>query len=207
MQVILLSLTMISQDLYTSNQIAKLGNSLIYLCNNLERATKTHLLKLVFIIEELSIKELGIPFFDLRFDLWKLGPVSKDLYVELSDELNLLSPYIITERGSDGNSIVKPKKPFSDDEFSDNEIVLLEKIVERFKYCTAKELVNFTHKKDSPWYNTALKNGVLELLESGKKNTTDIPIDLSQLLVEDVNKLMFYQSHIEFLKQSKALKS
>ena len=204
---ILVSLKMLEQDLYTNNQLEKLGNSLIFLCDNLEKATKTHLLKLVFIIEELSVKELGIPFFDLRFDLWKLGPVSKDLYVELSEELNLLSPYIVTELTKDGTTIIRSKKSFSDDEFSDNEMKLLESIVERFKYCTANELVNFTHKKDSPWYNTALKNGVLELLESGKMNTTEIPIDLSELLADNADKLMFYQSHKEFLKQSKTLKS
>ena len=80
--------------LYTQNQLDKLGNTLIFLCKNLEKATKTHLLKLVFIIEEISIMKFGVPFFDLRFDVWKLGPVSKDLFVELTDELNLLEPYI-----------------------------------------------------------------------------------------------------------------
>ena len=59
---------MAKQDIYTKNQIDKLGNTLIYLCGKLERASKTHLLKLVFIIEEISIKKFGIPFFDLRFD-------------------------------------------------------------------------------------------------------------------------------------------
>jgi len=194
------------QEIYTKNQLDKLGNTLIYLCENLERASKTHLLKLVFIIEEISILKFGIPFFDLRFDLWKLGPVSKDLYVELSDELNLLKPYIVKEI-KEGVTLVYPKKKFSDDEFSDNEMKLLNEIVDRFKHCTAGELINFTHKKNTPWYNTALKNGVLDLLESGKMTTTDIEINLAELIEDDPDKLLLYNSHKEFLIQSKSLKA
>lgn len=197
---------MAKQEIYTKNQLDKLGNTLIYLCENLERASKTHLLKLVFIIEEISILKFGIPFFDLRFDLWKLGPVSKDLYVELSDELNLLKPYIVKEI-KEGVTLVYPKKKFSDDEFSDNEMKLLNEIVDRFKHCTAGELINFTHKKNTPWYNTALKNGVLDLLESGKMTTTDIEINLAELIEDDPDKLLLYNSHKEFLIQSKSLKA
>ena len=170
--------------LYTQNQLDKLGNTLIFLCKNLEKATKTHLLKLVFIIEEISIMKFGVPFFDLRFDVWKLGPVSKDLFVELTDELNLLEPYI-SKIVNDGATIISPKKGFSDDEFSDNEMNLLNEIVDRFKYCTAKELINFTHKKNSLWYNAALRNGVLELLEAGKMTTTNIEINMAELVEGD----------------------
>lgn len=191
--------------LYTKSQIDKLGNALIFLCRNLEKSTKTHLLKLIFIIEEISIMKFGVPFFDLRFDVWKLGPVSKDLFVELTDEPNLLEPYI-SKQINDGATIISPKKDFSDDEFSDNEIHLLNEIVERFKYCTAKELINFTHKKNSLWYNAAQRNGVLELLESGKMTTTNIEINMSELIEEDEEKFMIYNSHKEFLTQSKSLK-
>ncbi|HTE09591.1 MAG TPA: Panacea domain-containing protein [Chitinophagaceae bacterium] len=201
---------MIKADFYTKNQIEKLGNALIFLCEKMqavnEPVSKTHLLKLVFIIEEISVKKYGIPFFDLRFDVWKLGPVSKDLFYELSEEPTLLSDYIIREV-TNGNVYIKPKKSFSDDEFNDNEIALLEQISERFLYCTAGELINYTHKKDSPWYNTAYKHGVLDLLESGAKTTTDIEIKLCESIENDSQKLALYRSHKDFLAQSKTLKS
>ena len=199
---------MLPQTLHNNRQIEKLGNGLIFLCNNLEKASKTHLLKLVYIIEEISIKKFGIPFFNLDFYLWHLGPVNQDLYVQLSESTTILEPYITTEPSADGKSvIVKAKREFSDAEFSDNEIALLESIIDRFKHCTAKELINHTHKKDSLWYNTAVKNGLWEVLESGQKTTTEIQLDLSELIRDNPNKLNFYNSHKEFLKQSKALKS
>lgn len=197
---------MTKQDIYTKNQIEKLGNTLIYLCENLEKASKTHLLKLIFIIEEISIKKFGIPFFGLRFDVWKLGPVSKDLFVELTDEPNLLEPYISKDI-KDGYPCISAKKKFSDDEFTDNEMALLKEVAERFKYCTANELINFTHKKNTPWYNAAQRNGVLELLESGQMTTTNIEINLAEDIEDDAAKISLYNSYKEFLSQSKSLKA
>lgn len=188
---------------YTQSQIDKLGNTLIYLCENMgEPISKTHLLKLVFIIEEISIKRYGLPFFDLRFDLWKLGPVSKDLFVELTDAPNLLAEYIEKD-----DLIINAKAKFNDDEFSDLEVDLLKEVSDRFKFCTTTELINFTHRKGTPWYNTAVKHGMLEILESGKKNTTDIEIDMAQIIEDDEQKLSFYLDNKEFLSMSNSLNS
>jgi uncharacterized phage-associated protein len=197
-------------DIYTQNQIDKLGNTLIFLCNKMQKAgekvSKTHLLKLIFIIEEISVKKYGIPFFDLRFDVWKLGPVSKDLFVELSGEPNLLADYITRETDNE-ITYIKPKKEFSDDEFSDIELQLLEEISERFLYCTANELINVTHRKNSPWYNAAVKNGILNELEAGKIVTTDIEINLEETIEEDERKVSLYRNHKDFLAISKSLKT
>jgi uncharacterized phage-associated protein len=200
---------MIKADFYTHNQIEKLGNALIFLCEKRKQAgesvSKTHLLKLIFIIEEISVRKYGIPFFDLRFDVWKLGPVSKDLFYELTEEPTMLAEYIELDKE---NKLVKPKRSFSDDEFSDIEMNLLEEISDRFLYCTAAELVNHTHRKHSPWHNTALKNGVLDLLETGAiPPITDIEIDLSECLEGDPLRLALYTAHKEFLAQSKSLQS
>lgn len=194
------------QELYTGDQIAKLGNTIVFLTEKMPSMTKPKLLKLIYIIEELSVKKYGIPFFDLRFDVWKLGPVSRDLFVELSSEPVLLAEYIIKEETTD-TTVIKAKKAFSDDEFNDIEIKLLEDIVESFKNYSANDLVLFTHRKHSPWYLTAQKNGVLEYLESGQMNSSDVEIDLSQLLEDQPEKMELYKNHKEFIHQSKRLKS
>ena len=197
-------------DYYTQQELAKLGNALIFFCEQLYPATevsKTHLLKLVFILEEMSVKKFGIPFFNLRFEVWKLGPVSQDLFVELTDKPDLLAEYIERESLGDERYVIRPLQPFSDDEFSDSEMLLMQEVAERFKYCTARELINFTHRKESPWYITAQRHGLLESLESGRINTTNIEIDLSELIQDDREKMLRYQLHQDFLQQSKSLKS
>lgn len=200
---------MTKPEIYTKSELDKLGNALVFLCQKISpytQVSKTHLLKLIFIIEEFSIMKFGVPFFNLRFDVWKLGPVSKDLFVELSDEPTLLSDYISKDEIEKGKFVICPKKEFSDDEFSDNEMELLGEVAERFKYCTAKELINFTHRKNSPWYVTAQKHGLVDALEAGKINTTDIEIDLSEVIQDEEEKIALYQSHKEYLSLSKSLK-
>jgi uncharacterized phage-associated protein len=197
-------------ELYTKNQINKLGNALIFLCQKLSphtQVSKTHLLKLIFIIEEISIKKFGVPFFDLSYNVWKLGPVSRDLYWELTEEPSLLSEFIAKVSVGDGRFVISPKHEFSDDEFSDNEMELLEQVADRFKFCTANDLINFTHRKNTPWYNTAQRHGLVDALETGQINTTDIEIDLSEIIQEEEEKLALYKSHKEFLSQSKSLKN
>jgi uncharacterized phage-associated protein len=199
----------IKPDIYRKSDLEKLGNALIFLCRKLgetSQLSKTHLLKLIFIIEELSVKKYGVPFFNLRFDVWKLGPVSKDLFVELSDEPTLLADFISKEEVEKGRFVICAKREFSDAEFSDNEMKLLEQVAERFKYCTAKELINFTHRKDTPWYNTAQKHGLVEDLEAGRITTTNIEIDLSDIISEEPEKLALFESHKEYLAHARTLK-
>lgn len=192
-------------SIYTKDQIDKLGNAIIFLCERIKPLSKTKLLKLIYLIEEFSVKKYGMPFFNLRFDVWKLGPVSRDLYAEITSEPFLLEDYIDKEVRK-GNVFVTPKRKFSDDEFNDLEIALLEQVASTFKRSTADELINLTHRKHSPWYTTAQKNGLLEPFEKGLATTSDVEIDLSVMLADDPGKLAVYNGHKEFLDQSRRLK-
>lgn len=196
---------MYSTSIYTRDQLDKLGNAIIFLCERINPLSKTKLLKLVYLIEETSIKKFGAPFFNLRFDVWRLGPVSKDLYAEITSELNLLNDYIDREVKNDMINVVA-KKSFSDDEFSDNEIKLLEQIASTFKYSSADELIKLTHRTHSPWYSAAYENGLLEPFEKGLATTSDVEIDFSKMLKDDQEKLSLYQQNKEFLDNSRKLK-
>lgn len=197
---------MYASSIYTKDQIDKIGNAIIFLCEQMGSLSKTKLLKLIYLIEETSVKKYGIPFFNIRFDVWKLGPVSRDLYAEITSEPFLLEDYIEKELKND-NVFVRAKKKFADDEFSDLEIELLEQIAVSFKKYTADQLIELTHRKHSPWYTTAQQNGLLEAFENGLANTSAIEIDMSTLLSDDEAKLAIYNGHKEFLEQSRKLKA
>lgn len=192
-------------SIYTKDQLTKLGNAIIFLCERIKPLSKTKLLKLVYLIEESSVKKYGMPFFNIRFDVWHLGPVSRDLFAEITSEPNLLGDYIEKEQFN-ANINVVAKKAFSDDEFSDIEISLLETIVSSFKYKSAEDLVELTHRKHSPWYLAAQENGLLEPFSKGFATTSDVEIDLSRLLEGNSDKLAIYNNHKEFLDQARRLK-
>ncbi len=193
---------------YTKDQIDKIGNAIVYLAERIKPLSKTKLLKLVYLIEEISIKKSGIPFFNLRFDVWKLGPVSRDIFIELSSEPVILSEYISIEKTPHDNNIyVNPKTKFCDDEFSNNDIGILNYVVDTFKTSSAQDLIKLTHRKHSPWYLTAKKNNILEHLESGKLNSTDIEIDFTELFHDSPLHKEIFMEHKEFLAHTQYLKS
>lgn len=190
---------------FSSNQIEKLGNVIIYLAEHIKPLYKTKLLKLLYLIEEVSIKINGIPFFGIDFELWKLGPVQRDVFVDLSDEPSILKDFIRVEYSGDG-TVIAPKKLFSDDEFSDKDMEILEIIATKFKDKSAQDLIDITHRKNSPWHLTAVTTGYLELFEKNQCNATSVVLDLSSLLDEVPERKEFYISTLEFQKLSQNLK-
>lgn len=180
----------------SSSQVDKVGNSIIYLSEKIGELSKTKALKLIYILDELSIKQSGIPFFNLKYKVWKFGPVSEEIFIDLSSDTTLLKKYV--ERVSkDGVTIINPIVDFNDDEFSDNDIDLLDFVIQKFGDKTAKDLVYYTHRKNSPWHNTAIKNSVLELLEKEEINNTELLIDMTSLINHDERKKIIYSDFIE----------
>ena len=110
----------------------------------------------------------------------KLGPVLKEVYIDLSeDSPNLLKDYI--EKDLYDNKLYTAKGEFNDDQFSDNDIYLLEKIKDFARHKTAKDLIDVTHEENSLWRKSAIKNGILQELESDEMNSTEFTIDFSLL--------------------------
>ncbi len=181
----------------SKEQIDKVGNAIVYLLNALNDLSKTKILKLLYILDELSIKKSGIPFFNLKYKVWKFGPVSEEIFIDLSSETTLLKKYIKRTHTSKG-SFIKPITAFSDDEFSDNDIDLMDYVIKEFGSKTAKDLVSFTHRTNSPWYITAKDNLVLELLENEIINNTELLIDLGMLVEHDERKKAIYNNYLEY---------
>jgi uncharacterized phage-associated protein len=172
------------QNHLTQQQLQKLGNTLIYLAKNVGELSKTKILKLLFLLEESSVKRFGYPFFGLNFQIWKLGPVLKEVYIDLSeDSPNLLKDFI--EKDPFNNKLYSAKGEFNDDQFSDNDIYLLEKIRDFSRHKTARDLIDYTHEENSLWRKSAIKNGVLQELESAEVNSTEYVIDFSLLFEND----------------------
>lgn len=181
---------------FNKNQLEKIGNTVVYLSENIPQLSKTKLLKLLYILDEISIKKSGIPFLNLKYKVWKFGPVSEELFIDLSSEPKLLEDFI--EKNNDqGINYVTPIVGFNDDEFSDNDIELMDFIIEKFGNKSAKDLISYTHRTNSPWYNTAKENGVLELLEKEIINNTEYLIDMGQLISHDDRKREIYSDFIE----------
>ncbi|MGL4909148.1 MAG: Panacea domain-containing protein [Bacteroidales bacterium] len=180
---------------FSEEQLSKIGNTIIYLAGRISDLSKTKLLKLLYILDESAIQKTGIPFLNLQYKVWKFGPVAEELFVDLSSEVSLLKDFIA--KSSDGNNTITAIKEFDDAEFSDFDINLMDSVVKDYGKRSAKDLIAYTHKESSLWYKLAKENNVLSLLESEKVNTTDLCIDLAQLLEHEPIKKSIYLDYIE----------
>ena len=191
---------------YTKDQLSKIGNAIVFLCNKLGDIPKTKLLKLIYLIEEQSISTYGMPFFNVNFKIWHLGPVEPDLFAEFSDSPYLLSDYIKLKQTEKG-TFISVSTEFNDDEFSRADMNILQDVLDNFGNKTGKQLVNITHKKGSPWFLSAERFGLLELFDKRSKNISDKDVDLLTLIENDPDKLSNYKRHKEFLCYSASLNS
>lgn len=197
----------LSKDIaFTKDQIDKIGNTIVYLSNQIVDLNKTKILKTLFLLEEASIKKHGYPYFGIDFQIWKLGPVVKDIFIDLSEESpSLLAKYIKRDEQNPQN--FKAISEFNDDEFSDNDIDLLKIISHFVKDKSALSLVKHTHTQHSLWRKSAIKSGVLELLEEELINSTEFNIDFSLLFENNSALLKQFEEAKENLEFVRHLKS
>lgn len=181
---------------YSKDQVSKIGNTIIYLARKIKSPAKTTILKLLYILDEKSIEKSGLPFLNLEYKVWKFGPVSQDIFVELSDKPTFLKGYFTRDETTIEGNII-PEKEFCDDEFSQNDLDLLDSVIAEFGNKTSKYLVEYTHKEGSLWHIAAKKHDVLDLLQNEKINTTDFKIDFSELLLHDKKKKGIYEEFLE----------
>ena len=189
----------------TKYQIDKIGNSIIHLGGNVSELSKTKLLKLLFLLEEKSIQDYGTPFFGVDFKIWQFGPVAPPLFEGLTEwENQFLSEYIQKNKFDE----YEGKKDFVDDEFSENDIRVLNWAVDFARHKTAEDLVKHTHSATSLWRRGAIKHNVYEKFKKKELTYTDFNIDFTLLFENDSEGYLLekYNSAIENLEFSKKYK-
>jgi uncharacterized phage-associated protein len=190
----------------TKSELDRLGNTLLYLSINVGDFNKTKALKLLFLLEEKSIRETGIPFFGFNFKVWQYGPVIEEVFEDLDQiDIPLLSSYI--QRIKADKDLFEPAAKFNDDEFSNNDILLMDEIVKFARHKSAADLVKITHAKDSLWRKAAEKNEVFEAFENRELTQTEFLIDFSILVENDEYLKERYQSSTEYLQFNHFIKS
>lgn len=181
----------------------KIGNLIVYLVDEIKKKHHqntylTKLLKLLYIIDETSVKETGAPVTGLDYRVWKMGPVAYEVYKDfVFDESNQFATFAEGKKSTSkirNNDIIKIESVnrFDDSEFSDYEIELIDTIVAKFGHYDGEALINLLHEKGSLWDKVVEKNQLMPLFE--KQNTTDHRIDLSEVLEDSHKRELFNNS-------------
>jgi uncharacterized phage-associated protein len=189
-----------------SNQQKRTGNTILYLCENIRGMSKTKLLKLLYLLEERSVSETGTPFLNLDFEVWKLGPVAKEIFISIEDgkmsgENEWINNYIICRHHLfflKKGTFLAPNNKFDDSEFSDFDIKLMDEIIKEFGNKSASELIAVTHCETRPWYKVAKENNLLGKFNAGTQSSSDCKIEFKDIISNDPQKLSRYDSYKEF---------
>lgn len=189
----------------------KIANTLIYLRSKLPNLYLTKALKLLYILDETSTKEIGVPFTWLEYKAWEKGPVPVKLYEELQEKLPLnlgnevLSKYISVSKNpspegynSDFIYSIEALEKFDDDEFSEYEIELMDRVIDLYGNMTASEIIKILHANGSLWHNVVSDNK-LQLQFDLMHRKSDVTIPFTELIADDILKQFAYKSAYESL--------
>lgn len=188
----------------------KIGNLLRYLANEIDGLYLTKALKILYIIDEVSVRQIGVPVTWQDYQVWKLGPVAHEVYAELrnkkqefynGEEISLRDYVKIKTIPNPvepqyGSFILKPIGIFSDDEFTDFEIDLIETIVDGCRYLSSNDLVKKLHQDGTLWHKV-VSTKKLKRIFALEQNRSSHIIDFTELTEKDPHKTNAYKSAYE----------
>lgn len=189
---------------FSESSKVRLGNAVIYIASHAKYPYKTEVLKLLFLMEERMVQKYHVPMLSIPFSVWRLGPVSVDVFEELSDGPVLLDDFVTLQFNGQG-IMVKPSKEFDEDEFSDAELQVMHEVMEHYGQMNSEELIAVTHKEGSLWYETAKEHGLLEDFAEQRANSSNIIIDMGRQLCPDDRA--YYNETLENRQAANLLRS
>ena len=166
---------------FSETSRVRLGNAVMYVAANAKYPYKTEVLKLLFLMEERMVQKYHVPLLAIPFNVWRMGPVSVDVFEELSDGPSLLSDFVTLQFNGQG-IMVKPSREFDEDEFSDAELEVMAEVMEKYGDMNSEQLIAETHREGSLWFDTAKEHGLLEDFAQKRANTSSVIIDMARFL-------------------------
>lgn len=172
-----------------------IGNLIIYIANKCGILYQTKLLKLLYLIDEESVRRTGVPITWLEYEVWAKGPVAKDVYYSKNVGENRFADYVSFSRNP--NCQVITKKAFDDSEFTDNQLQIIDDVLSKYGSLSSEDLIQKTHEEGSLWSITKQHYGITF---SGARKISDKVINLSQLIKDDGFKLTAYNAALESME-------
>lgn len=189
---------------FSETSRVRLGNAVMYIASHAKYPYKTEVLKLLYLMEERMVQKYHVPMLSIPFSVWRLGPVSVDVFEELSDGPVLLNDFITLQFNGQGIKVT-PSKEFDADEFSDAELQVMAEVMERYGQMNSDELIAETHKEGSLWRETAKEHGLLEDFDERRANSSSIVIDMGRQLCPDDRE--YYNETLENRQLANLLRS
>ena len=168
----------------------KIGSLLAYISSAIPEITLRKLIKIVFLIDERSVLTRGLSVTWLDYYVWEKGPVAPCIY-NIKNNGGEFARFIITEKNDEDKYIVQPviRRQTSMMQFSSKELLLINSILDEYGHLSADELTEITHCVGGLWEKAKKANQ----LNFNQQKKTDVRLELSDLIVEDEEKMGIYE--------------
>lgn len=140
----------------------KLINLIIYFVTHTKQCGKTKLFKLLYFADFTCFKKTGKSMTEMDYVAWDKGPVPIVLFHEMKQpDENFSKTFSFTKIDTTDRLNIKPKHgvKFDDKHFTKLELQIIEDIAEIYRDALAKDIVEVTHLKNSPWDKTVKGKG------------------------------------------------
>jgi len=188
----------------------KIGFALNYFASNIEVLSMTKALKLLYLLDETSIRETGSPITWLDYKVWEMGPVALEIYNEIKrneivcyrgKEISVAEHVILEHKlNKDREEIyLHPRIEFNANIFNKYELDLLYITVFKFGNWTAKELIDYLHEENSLWHKMVIQYNLNDTFEKGNR-ITNYSIEFTELIKDNPLLMMANKSSFEALQ-------
>lgn len=158
----------------------KVGALLEYICNQMPHIHLRKLLKVIYLMDEKSVKMRAIPLTWLDYYAWQKGPVAPSVYAVKEGNF---SAYVTCVKEEDGKWRVSSNKTnlFAIDKdlkaFSAYEMDIINSVIAYCKDKSADDLTDETHSENSLWSQTVSRYNIT----FDKTGRSEYPICLNDL--------------------------
>lgn len=145
---------------YTYQSLGKLKNTMLFFINKLDKVFQTKMNKLLFYSDFLSYKRYGHGLTGLSYFAHNFGPVPLhwDKVFSLTEDIN--KDVINCGNGNEGY-ILTSNISYDENEFSEQEIDILNAVVDKFASCTPSQISEISHQEDG-WKDNINTYGMID---------------------------------------------
>jgi uncharacterized phage-associated protein len=193
----------------------KAFNVLVYFAERIKPLYFTKAIKLLYLADEMAVRQTGVPITWLNYKVWKLGPVPEDIYHQVkfaqhqhqkglgSDAIKYLEISEPIEPLRDG-ILLKPALAFNDDQFSDYDVEILDAVIGAYGKLNSDQIIDLLHAKGTLWHKLVEANHLDQQFEL-KSNRSDFIIELTDLLDTEYKRSAFEVAYQSYLMQNELL--
>lgn len=177
----------------------KIAVLLEYLATIMPNVQLRKLLKILYLIDEESVKSRAIPVTWLDYYAWKKGPVAPEIY-EMKN--GAFSDYVTCVVGDDGKWHVSSIKtaPYLIDKdmeiMSDYERQIIDRVLLQYMHKSADELTEETHMRDSLWSQVVEENKI----DFSDNSKSEYIVDLNRINDNDASLKEIYADAMDVMQ-------